>query len=198
MSIEITSPISPLKRIIRWSKDDLLLNLASFALLLMLIIGPLLFLFSRVYLFQATYAELVQERDNNEWLVGQCQRDDFYHNMKHHSTLCDEVEQQQRQSVLMKAMSRVVEKTYLCGYQSCSVTIESFLLWASKDGFWIIVVFVIGFVVLPAYALPMVRRRFNKIADDRLFALHHAPYGHNHYVTNTPLPYPNYHLHTFE
>ena len=183
---------------IRWSKDDLLLNIASFALLLMLIIGPLLFLFSRIYLFQVTYAQLVQERDNNEWLLGQCQRDDFYHNMKHHSSLCDEVEQQQRQSVLMKAMSRVVEKTYLCGYQSCSTTVESFVNWASKEGFYIILILVIAFVVMPAYALPLLRRRFNKIADDRLFALHHAPYGHNHYLGNTSLPHPHYELNHFD
>jgi uncharacterized membrane protein len=48
-----------------------------------------MFMVSRLYMLHASYIQLESERENDRWLVEQCKLHEFYHNIKHHSSLCD-------------------------------------------------------------------------------------------------------------
>ena len=85
-----------------------------------------MFLLSRVHKLHEAYGMLEAERNNDEWLVEQCRKDDFYHNMKHHSSLCDSVQRKQYDILLLRAVERVIEETYLCGYDSCGQLLVAF------------------------------------------------------------------------
>ena len=78
-----------------------------------------MFLVSRLHMLHASYSVLENERENDIWLVEQCKLHEFYHNMKHHSSLCDSVQKKQGEILLLLAMQRVIDETYLCGYESC-------------------------------------------------------------------------------
>ena len=78
-----------------------------------------MFIVSRIHIWHEVYSKLKAERDNDVWLVEQCKLHEFYHNMKHHSTLCDSVNHKQTQILLLLSLEQVIERTYLCGYQSC-------------------------------------------------------------------------------
>ena len=51
----------------------------------------MMFMVSRIHILHEAYAAGIQLRDDESWLLQQCESHDFYHNMKQHSGLCDEV-----------------------------------------------------------------------------------------------------------
>ena len=133
-------------------------------------------------MLHAQYSNLVQKRSDEAWLQKQCQMHEFYHNMKQHSGLCDEVEERTRTVLILEAVEHVVQNTYLCGYDPCITVLEHVVLWMAGRGLPFTVIFVILIVSLPACTLPLMRKHLNHMADQRVRELHYAPYGMDHYV----------------
>jgi hypothetical protein len=167
-------------RVLRY--DDLLLNVMSLVLMFACILAPLAFLFTRIYMMHHTYNELISERENDAWLVQQCRHDEFYHNMKHHSSLCDDLTTRRRDSILMTSVQRVIEESYLCGFAPCTETLDAATQWVFGRGLVATGCCVLIMLTMPSFILPCLRRRVNVLADARLRSLHHAPYGHDNYV----------------
>ena len=78
-----------------------------------------MFAVSRIHMLHTSYSDLRNERENDVWLSEQCKQDEFYHKMKHHSTLCDSVHKKQSEILLLMAVNHVIDSTYMCGYESC-------------------------------------------------------------------------------
>ena len=178
----LSRALSAVKRILRCGADDLLLNAMSLVLLSISVIAPLTFLFSRIYMLHHNYNVLLTEREYDSWLLQQCKHDEFYHNMKHHSSLCDDLAMRSRDSVLMTAIQRVIEKSYMCGFEPCSATLDAMLQWMTGRGLVATVGVLVLLLAIPSAVLPYLRRSFNNIADTRMRHLHHAPYGHERYI----------------
>lgn len=166
---------------LRYGVDDILLNTMSLVLLSICVIAPLAFAFTRLYMLHHTYNALISERDNDSWLLQQCQHHEFYHNMKHHSSLCDDLSTRRRDSILMTSIQRVIEDSYMCGFEPCTASLDALAQWMMGRGFVVMVGGTIAMLTIPSAVLPCLRRRMNVIADNRLRQLHHAPYGHNNY-----------------
>lgn len=62
-----------------------------------------------------------QQVENNQWLFEQCKQPEFYHNMKHHATLCDDLELQSKDSVWLHALRDVLDHSSFCGHVHCDV-----------------------------------------------------------------------------
>lgn len=156
------------------------------------IIGVILwigmFLVSRLHMLHASYSVLENERDNDVWLVEQCKLHEFYHNMKHHSSLCDSVQKKQGEILLLLAMQRVIDETYLCGYESCGTLMMKVGDYMLGRGLVLTGCLVLAVLLLPTLLLPIFRRKLNVMADHRMQELYNRPYGDGHYLTTHPYP----------
>lgn len=173
-----------LQRIARMGRDDLLVNCISFVILGSIMALVLAFCFTRMFLIHARYNELLDERERDGWLMEQCTQDAFYHNMKHHSDICDSVSTRHRDFLLMKATSGVLEDTLQTGTASVATSIASMFNWALGRGLVASTFVVFVLLCTPTLMVPMWRRQLNRMADERFHNLHHAPYGRENYVTS--------------
>jgi len=146
---------------------------------------------------QHEYLRRCQLRDNEEWLRIQCATDEFYHNMREHSTLCDEVFQRANASALLDATAHVLQNSHFCGPSSCSSLAYQFGQYLHDR---ILSIGVIG-VILMMVALVVVRPWWKmykvRLAEESLQERFNAPYGlHNYihahpYVATTTKFHPN-------
>lgn len=145
-----------------------------------------MFMVSRLHMLHASYSLLENERENDQWLVEQCKLHEFYHNMKHHSSLCDSVQKKQAEILLLQAMQRVIDETYLCGYESCGVLLMKVGDYMLGRGLVLTACLVLAVIFLPTLLLPMFRRKLNVMADQRMQELYNRPFGDNHYIQTHP------------
>lgn len=142
----------PIKKIMM---KEMCMHVTFFVLFFVTLSTISLFVLSRVYIFQHEYNVLNTERLNEEWLFQQCEDDNFYHQMKHHSQLCDEIAARQTDSVWLEAIKRVAGKTYLCGEQPCVEIINSIVDWCLGRGFLVVVFFLLFMLLLPTCFFPI-------------------------------------------
>ena len=149
----------------------------------------MMFMVSRIHILHEAYAAGIQLRDDESWLLQQCESHDFYHNMKQHSGLCDEVKAKHNSIVFLDALQHVVNNTYLCGYEPCSTFVTTLIDWALGRGAMITIWAAAMMLVLPTLFVPIWRRFLNTQADHRMHQLYHKPYGETHYIQNHEPPH---------
>ena len=157
-------------------RNDVLWNVLLMVALVCLLSVCVVFALSRVLLFQDRLAALRLESENNAWLVEQCRDDTFYHNMKHHSSLCDEVEAQQRLTLWVEAVRYVVQRTHLCGDVPCQRAVEGLASWVAGPGLPLTCFLALVLLMLPTLCVPLVRAHCNRILRDRAERMHHSLY----------------------
>lgn len=161
----------------------------SFIVGSMLSLYATLFMVSRIHILHDAYSRANQLREDETWLLEQCKLHEFYHNMKQHSGLCDEVQAKHNSILILDALQHVVNNTYLCGYQPCSALISSMIDWAMGRGA-MIMIWVAGIMlVLPTLFVPVWRKFINLQADHRMHQLYHQPFGDQHYIQNHEPPH---------
>jgi len=151
-----------------------------------------MFIISRLHMLHASYSQLENERENDQWLVEQCKLHEFYHNMKHHSSLCDAVQKKQGEILLLLAMQRVIDETYLCGYESCGSLMMKVGDYMLGRGIVLTVCLALAVLLLPTLLLPIFRRKLNLMADQRMQELYNRPFGDTHYLQTHPYPTVEY------
>lgn len=135
------------------------------------------------------YAAGHQLREDESWLLEQCDLHEFYHNMKQHSSLCDEVKAKHNSIIFLDALQHVVNNTYLCGYQTCTSLLTALLDWAMGRGAMITIWAAGILLVFPTLFVPIWRRFINSQADHRMHQLYHRPFGDMHYIQNHDPPH---------
>lgn len=136
----------------------------------------LAFVMTRLHMFQHAYATKWQEYSNDKWLREQCDESDFYHNMKHHSNICEDVNAKTLESIWLNAADHVARNSYLCGYSSCATLLEELVGWILGRGV-IITSLVAGvLMVMPTILLPFFRRRYTHERFAYAGALVEAPH----------------------
>jgi hypothetical protein len=155
------------------------LGLAALALVGVYVTG---FLVTRVHMFQSAFASEQQQRENDQWLLAQCADDAFYHNMRHHSDICEQVSQGGFRSTWLSAVDHVVRHTHACGYQSCVSIVEDTLSWVLGRGLLFGVGALVLLVLAPTLTLPLMRLHMLHSAKypeetDRIRTLRYAALG---------------------
>ena len=140
-----------------------------------------MFVMSRVYMLQSAYETHAQQRKDETWLLQQCENDEFYHNMRQHSQLCDTVSRNAQSILFMTALQSVLEQTYLCGYDPCETIIDRIATWLFGRGLPILLLVLLIVVLMPTLLLPMLRKQMNIMADQHMRELYNTPYGIGHY-----------------
>ena len=115
------------------------------------------FLVTRTHVLHRSYNKRITDAGNNRWLHEQCKSHEFYHNMKHHSTLCEDVASTERDSVLLGAFADMIDQTYLCGYESCEEILARGVMYIAKQGFWAITGVTVGLLIFMVALVPIAR-----------------------------------------
>ena len=161
----------------------------SFIMGSMMSLYATLFLVSRIHMLHEAYVAGHQLRQDENWLLEQCDLHEFYHNMKQHSSLCDEVKAKHNSIIFLDALQHVVNNTYLCGYQPCSTLLSALIDWVMGRGAIITVYIAIFMLIMPTLFVPVWRRFINTQADHRMHQLYHRPFGDQHYIQNHDPPH---------
>ncbi len=149
---------------------------------LALLISAGFFSVTRLHMLHSAITRLRAERQNEAWLLEQCKRDDFYHNLKQHSTLCDDVNARADDALLLHAVREVIENTYICNFETCVVVLDSIADFCARYLFYLCVITVLLLVLAPTMFLPVWRRIMNRHSDAKTRQLYNCPYGELHYV----------------
>ena len=158
---------------------------------LLLVVGFGMFAITRLHMLHTSISRLKSERINEQWLLHQCQHDEFYHNMKHHSKLCDEISTKADDAVILHAFREVIEQTHLCGQHSCWYVFELVLEFGARQSYYMLVFAVCLVILTPTLFLPLWRRTvtpmIDSYAEQRMQQLYHTPYGVGHYTRTHPM-----------
>jgi hypothetical protein len=146
----------------------------------MLLIG--MFLITRLHMLHSAVMRMQAERENEAWLFEQCKRDDFYHNLKQHSSLCDDVNARAQDAVLLHAVREVIENTYMFQFEFCTKLLDNVLNFCGKHVFYVSIIMAVFLIMGPALLVPHWRRCMNTISDHKTRQLYNCPYGDLHYV----------------
>ena len=155
----------------------------SLALALLVVVA--FFSVTRLHMLHSTITRLRAERKNEAWLLEQCKEDAFYHNLKQHSTLCDDVNARAEDALLLHAVREVIENTYICNFDTCVVMLDALADFCARYLFYLCVTTVLLLVLAPTIFLPFWRRIMNRhsdISDIKTRQLYNCPYGEMHYV----------------
>ena len=144
------------------------------------------FIFSRAHILHVAYNTIIQAREDESWLLQQCEQHEFYHNMKQHSALCDELAGKSKNVAVFDAMQHVVDNTYLCGYTPCYLMLEAVSAWMLGRGFFLTLALAVLVLFSPSLFMPFWRRNMNHMADRRMHQLYNTPYGTPHYQHSHP------------
>jgi len=160
----------------------------SAAMLCSILLSAWLFMFvlSRVHMLHLSYTSQTQQREDERWLLQQCATDEFYHNMKQHSTLCDDVSTLSRSNMLLSSVQHVIDHTYLCGYTPCHELLDATVTWLLGKGLAVTGCAALVILLFPTLFVPILRSNMNVLADRRMRQLYNAPYGTNHYGASHP------------
>lgn len=134
--------------------NSLICNIVIVAILLVCVAVVIGFTITRTHMFHVAYGARTRDYTNNVWLVEQCKSAEFYSNMKQHSSLCEDVEKLQNDSLWLHALRDVIDKTSLCGSLSCEAVLQLLVTWVAMHsmylaGLCICAVLVIAFLIIP-------------------------------------------------
>jgi hypothetical protein len=125
---------------------------------MLLVVWSVFFMLTRVHMLHSAISRLSTERNNERWLLHQCQHDEFYHNMKHHSALCDEVSTKADDVLLLHAIREVVENSYVCGFYSCVDIVDVAIASTAKQSMYVLTSAVCVLILAPSLLFPLWRR----------------------------------------
>jgi hypothetical protein len=133
--------------------DGMVSSILFTAVSLIAAFGALAFLTTRSHMFHVAYSKRRQHVENSWWLLEQCKTSDFYSNMKHHSTLCDDIALAHTDAIWLHALCDVIDQTHVCGELSCMQNMQAFVLWILGRG--LISVTVISLCLLLVFVLTL-------------------------------------------
>jgi hypothetical protein len=85
--------------------------------------------------------------------------------MKHHSTLCDDAELAKSDAIWLHALRDVIDSTYICGGESCAVTLDRCLQWLLGRG--LLTLGAVTFCLFVLLTLSMQLQRTCILRDER-------------------------------
>lgn len=172
--------------------NSLICNIMVVAILLVCVAAVVSFTITRTHMFHVAYGARMREYTNNIWLVEQCKSAEFYSNMKQHSSLCEDVEKLQNDSLWLHALRDVIEKTSFCGSISCETLLQILVTWVATHSMYLATLCVFAVLVIAFLIIPWQRR---------LSANHHVIHSDSELALRARLlcsPYDNIGQQTFD
>ena len=132
------------------------------------------FAVTRLYYLQEEYIAEVGKRRDETWLLRQCNDPEFYANLRQHSDICTEVENNARASLLLRALSKVMERSmHICGNVSCT---EAIYTLGFRMGWHAVIIGIVLLIAAPNILLMVLRSIWNSKVST-VFAVHSTRLG---------------------
>jgi len=112
------------------------------------------FFIIKSHLLHVSYTARQQQNMNNKWLMEQCKLPEFYHNMKHHATLCDDLELQNKDSIWLHSLRDVLDSSSICGPVHCDALFAVSISYMIDRLPFIMAFLVVVSVMLLIFCLP--------------------------------------------
>lgn len=145
--------------------DSCVCNILMYLLAVALAIGSVAFCATRTHMYHMAFSKRQLQVHNDAWLLQQCRSAEFYSNMKHHSTLCDDAELAKSDAIWLHALRDVIDSTYICGGESCAVTLDRCLQWLLGRG--LLTLGAVTFCLFVLLTLSMQLQRTCILRDER-------------------------------
>lgn len=114
--------------------DTMICHVLFVCVSVLVCVGGLAFLATRTHMYHMAYNKRRKTLENSVWLLQQCKSTDFYSNMKHHSTICDDVALAETDALWLHALRDVIDETPLCGEDACAKRVQQALEWILGRG----------------------------------------------------------------
>jgi len=101
--------------------------------------------------------------------------------MRQHSELCDTMTDNLHDLVFLHALRRVIEQSYLCGYEPCLTLFEGSVRAVLRQGAPALAAGALVLLLLPTVCFQLWTRQMNMLADRRYHALYHQQYCEQHF-----------------
>lgn len=142
--------------------DVVLCNILFFAVSIVFILSMIGFFVTHTHVFYVAYNTRLQQERNAAWLVQQCKSPEFYSNMKHHASLCDDVTLAETDAIWLHALRDVFDSLSVCGTITCEQRLShviDFLLGRGLFVFaaFIVCIFLLMLMLVPCYRMYMVK-----------------------------------------
>ena len=142
--------------------DAVLCNIMFFAISIVLVLSVLGFIVTHTHVFYVAYNKRIQQDKNDAWLVQQCKSSEFYSNMKHHASLCDDVTLADADAIWLHALRDVFEALSVCGVVTCEQRINVLIDFMLGRGLFvfstfIVCIFLLMLMLVPCYRMYMVK-----------------------------------------
>lgn len=111
----------------------------------------------RLYALHVVYLDTLQQIKEEEWLRKNCQDPVFYSNLRSHTDLCNQVNQNAMRSVLLFSLNQVLATTHLCGTQTCLDYARGSLQWFSTLSLPFMIAIALGVVFCPVALVQTIR-----------------------------------------
>ena len=145
--------------------DALLCNILGISTVAIFILSCAGTFVTKLHMFQQALTKRRKHYEDNMWLEEQCNQAEFYQKMKHHSTICDDIALARSDSLWLHALRDVVDKSSVCGSQSCEERLTVVLAWMFGPGLFITLTLIISLFLIIALCYPICKhftcRTFN-------------------------------------
>jgi hypothetical protein len=150
--------------------DSLVLHVLVCCATVLVCVGGLAFVATRSHMYHLAYNKRRQTLENNVWLLQQCKSSDFYSNMKHHSTLCDDVALAEADALWLHALRDVIDETHICGEYPCADRVQHALEWILGRG-----LLTFGGAIFVLFLLFTLAVQLQRSCAPGMYTLHHQP-----------------------
>ena len=118
-----------------------------------------------LFALQTEHASARQKLLDDKWLLEQCGEPDFYMHLKQHTDLCENVEANARRNILLHSVTSALQKTKLCGFDSCETLAIKFVDTLMRGGVFMLSCLIILLVAVPCMIVILYRNFVEKIAE---------------------------------
>ena len=158
--------------------DSCVCNILMYLIAVALAICSVAFCATRTHMYHMAFSKRQQQVHNDAWLLQQCRSAEFYSNMKHHSTLCDDAELAKSDAIWLHALRDVIDSTYICGGESCAVTLDRCLQWLLGRGLLTLGSVTFCLFLLLTVSLVPKKPGEEEVAQQKTQRLQHGIIGH--------------------
>jgi hypothetical protein len=136
----------------------------NISLVLICLFGGLIMI-NFLFAFQTEHAAARQKLMDDQWLLEKCGQPDFYMRLKQHTDLCESVEANARRNILLYSVTGALQKTQLCGFDSCESIAVKVVDTLMKGGIFMLACLVVLLIAVPCMIVILYRNFVEKIAE---------------------------------
>jgi hypothetical protein len=118
-----------------------------------------------LFALQTEHAAARQKLMDDQWLLEKCGQPDFYMRLKQHTDLCESVEANARRNILLHSVTSALQKTQLCGFDSCGSIAQKVVDTLMRGGLFMLGCIIVMLITIPCMIVVLYRNFVENLAE---------------------------------